>query len=118
LKKNIKDVHQALELVMQLRSKSFEFRKDEFESIKLAEDSHYGFIAQEVEEILPELIGRVNIPNSNDKNGEMLELKTLNYIEMIPLLTRAIQEQQKMIDEQAELILQLKDQMENISSGH
>jgi hypothetical protein len=45
----------------------------------------YGFIAQQVERIIPEVIGR---------NGEY---KTVNYIAVIPILVEALKEQQKRI---------------------
>lgn len=49
--------------------------------------SQYGFIAQEVEQILP------NVVSSTD-NG----LKSVNYIQVIPLLVEAIKEQNTQID--------------------
>jgi hypothetical protein len=49
---------------------------------------HYGFIAQDVEKIYPNLV-------NNSKNG----CKTINYIEIIPLLVAKINAMQKQIDE-------------------
>jgi len=49
---------------------------------------HFGFIAQDVEKIYPELV----------KNSE-LGYKTINYIEIIPLLVSKIHSMQKEIDE-------------------
>jgi len=54
---------------------------------------HYGFIAQEMEKIYPELV---------DNNGA--GQKTINYIELIPLLVLKINEMQKEIDELKEHI--------------
>jgi len=51
-------------------------------------EKHFGFIAQEVEEVLPELVRK-------DSQGK----KTLSYNKLIPYLVRAIQEQQKEIEE-------------------
>jgi len=48
--------------------------------------THYGFIAQDVEKIFPELV--------NTSNG----YKTINYIEIIPLLVAKINAMQKQID--------------------
>jgi len=48
---------------------------------------HYGFIAQDVEKIYPELV-------NNSENG----YKTINYIELIPLLVAKINAMQKQID--------------------
>ena len=49
---------------------------------------HYGFIAQEMEKIYPELV----------KNSDF-GYKTINYMEMIPLLVLKINAMQKEIDE-------------------
>ena len=49
---------------------------------------HYGFIAQEIEKLYPELV----------KNSEM-GYKTVNYIELIPILVSKMQEMDKEIKE-------------------
>ena len=48
---------------------------------------HYGFIAQEMETVMPTLV-------SSNSNG----YKSISYIEIIPVLTKAIQEQQTQIE--------------------
>ena len=48
---------------------------------------HYGFIAQDIEKIYPELV-------NTSENG----YKTINYIEIIPLLVAKINAMQKQID--------------------
>ena len=50
--------------------------------------THYGMIAQEVKEVLPELV-------SEDAAGYL----SVNYIELIPLLIQAVKEQQSQIQE-------------------
>jgi hypothetical protein len=54
---------------------------------------HYGLIAQDVEEVYPELISDTN-----------LGFKTVNYIELIPLLLLKMKNMQKEIDELKEQI--------------
>jgi hypothetical protein len=49
-----------------------------------------GFIAQEIQKILPYLV-----QEGTDKD----KLLSLNYVSLIPLLTKAIQEQQAQIEE-------------------
>ena len=48
----------------------------------------YGFIAQEVQEVLPDLV-------HHDEDGQM----SVNYMQIIPWLTAALQEQQKTIED-------------------
>jgi hypothetical protein len=107
LKKNIFELHDALTIIKQLKPTSYEFRLDKFEYIHLSEGKHYGFIAQQLEEVLPELVGSAKLPMSDDKNPPMFEFKTTNTIELIPVLTRAIQEQQAMIEKLQEQVNQL-----------
>jgi len=55
----------------------------------------FGFIAQEVELIYPDAI--YTGPETNDDMPD--NLKTMSYTSLIPILTKAIQEQQEQIDE-------------------
>ena len=50
---------------------------------------HYGFIAQDMEHIFPELV----------QYNDALTLKTINYLELIPLLISKMQKMQMQIDE-------------------
>jgi len=50
---------------------------------------HYGFIAQDMEHIFPDLV----------QYNNTLTLKTINYLELIPLLISKIQKMQMQIDE-------------------
>jgi len=58
----------------------------------------YGFLAQEVEEIIPDIV-------HTDEEGN----KSINYIALIPMLVQSIQELQATVDEQNTVI-------ENLSS--
>lgn len=56
--------------------------------------NHYGFIAQEVKEILPNVV----------EYNEETKLYSVSYTAMIPVLVEAIKEQQKQIEELKQLI--------------
>jgi hypothetical protein len=60
---------------------------------------HYGLIAQEVREVLPEVV--------SESKGEDHTL-SLNYSELVPVLVKAVQEQQSQIKDQAEQIAALE----------
>jgi Chaperone of endosialidase len=49
---------------------------------------HYGFIAQELEQVLPELV--VNKPTTSTHNQHH-QIKAINYLELIPLLVHKVQ---------------------------
>lgn len=86
LKKDIHSIRSGLQYVLALRPVSWRWK-----SAKLNKKVEHGFVAQEVEEILPELV-------YSDKWEDGTERKFLSTKEMIPYLVAAVQEQQKQID--------------------
>ena len=96
LKENVRPIRNALETVLQLRGVEYNFISDEDKI------DHLGFIAQEIEPILPQLV--YPLPDS-DKKG-------LDYQGFIPVLVEAMQEQQKMLTQQAEQIKALQAEIE------
>jgi hypothetical protein len=86
-KKNIETIDSPIEKIMNIKGVSFEWKTSEYKDKGLPEGRHYGVIAQEVEKVLPEIV-------KEGPNGE----KAVSYIELIPILTEAIKEQQKQID--------------------
>ena len=72
--------------LMNLKPSSFSFKND------LSNNIHYGFIAQDLENDYPELI-------QNNPNKMYNNLKSVNYLEIIPLLVHKIQLMQKEINE-------------------
>ncbi|MCK4664411.1 MAG: tail fiber domain-containing protein [Bacteroidales bacterium] len=87
LKTNIVNLDNALEKVLKLRGVSFDWKTKEFAELKLSNEHQIGVIAQEVEELFPELI-------KEDMNG----YKAVSYSKFTPILIEAIKEQQKIIE--------------------
>jgi len=83
LKTNIKEINYGLETVMKLNPKEYDWKKDDRHDI--------GFIAQEVEEVIPEIV--------KDKKHFDKEIKTLDYEKLTAVLIKAVQEQQQQINE-------------------
>ncbi len=82
LKENIRPLERSLEKVLALRGVRFHWKQDSPKTDRI------GFIAQDVEPVLPELVF------TNPTDGFM----GVNYAEMTAVLAEAIEEQQKMID--------------------
>jgi len=82
--------------IMKLIPKQYNYKKDANKKI------HYGFIAQEMEELIPELVSNINVndnENENETENETVEeIKTINYLELIPLLVMKIQELENKIN--------------------
>ncbi len=98
-KKNISTIDNPLAKLMKVRGARFEFRADEFKDYQFAEGPQFGFIAQELENVFPEVV-------KTESNG----YKSVNYSEMIPVLVEALKEQQKQIDELKKEIALLKSE--------
>jgi hypothetical protein len=117
LKENIEDLPTALPVIMQLEPKSYNFQADDFPSLGLDDATHFGFIAQDVEALLPEVVMDVQQPAMYDPAGNELaaavEYKIMNYEMLIPWLAKGMQEQQAIIDVQNDRI----DQLEAIVAG-
>jgi hypothetical protein len=96
-KKNISAIDNALDKLMKVRGTTFEFRTNEFQDYQFAEGPQFGFIAQELENVFPEVV-------KTDRNG----YKSVNYNGMIPILLESIKEQQLQIESQQKQINELK----------
>lgn len=87
LKSNIEEDGISHEEIYKVKTYNYQF-KDDNEGRK-----RHGVMAQEIQELLPELV-------SKDQDGYL----AVNYVDMIPLMLRAIQDQKQTIDAlQAEL---------------
>jgi hypothetical protein len=82
LKDNIETIKNGLEKVLNLNGVTFT-RKDQEDKTKI----HVGLIAQEVEEVIPEIVSEDN-----------LGMKSVAYANMVAVLIEAIKEQQIQID--------------------
>jgi hypothetical protein len=111
-KTNVEDVGDPTTLLSQLIAKRYEYRTEEFPHLGLADGLHWGFIAQEVEQVMPDLVHQVVIPAVLDSLGNethpSLDLRTLNYMGLIPLLVESNKQQQQMLDEQASALNDLQ----------
>jgi hypothetical protein len=94
LKTDVRDIDNAHERVLALRPRSYRFRAD-----ASGERQYYGFIAQELEEVLPDLVHR------ESETG----LRSVSYTEVIPLLVAAHQE----IHQQQQTATQFGEQERN-----
>jgi hypothetical protein len=104
LKTDVNPIVNALDIVNALQPKSFYFDTLNAYGFHFSGQKSYGFIAQEVETILPELVGEETKKAGHDSLGNMVsaayDYKTLNYDAFIGILTKAVQEQQQEIDAQ------------------
>ena len=101
-KENVSPLAYGLNEVAALRPVTFNWANGQDDGL------HYGLIAQEVREVLPEMV-------SGEESGE--GMLGLNYGELVPVLVKAVQEQQAEIDSQAEQIADLETRLAALEGG-
>jgi hypothetical protein len=101
LKKDILPLAYGLTDILKLRPVSYVLKDDKENEVKL------GLIAQEVRKIVPEVV-------SENPSGE--KFLGMNYTELIPVLIKATQEQQALIETQQSEITNLKKELDQIKN--
>ena len=86
-KKNIRELKNRLQKILALRPVDFEWRTKEFPGKNFWEGTFLGFIAQEIEQVFPDLV-------RTDSAG----YKSLDYSKLLAPVVQALQEQDKKIE--------------------
>jgi hypothetical protein len=109
LKENIRPLISPLEKIKNVRGVKFDFistinpdwNESKKNEIEYMDKNRIGFIAQELNEVFPELV----------KYDEKNDAYSVDYIGMIPVLVEAVKEQQSLIEE-------LQYEVENLKSDN
>ncbi len=108
LKTNIKSLDNAMEIINQLQPRTYDFNPDVNSGFALTPNHQYGFISQEVETVLPDVVQEIDGPASIDDDGRVIEsdqkYKAMNYDALIAVLVKAVQEQNNRINDLETLI--------------
>jgi hypothetical protein len=88
-KTNIRPVYNALDKVKALRGVYFNWNKEAFPDKNFGSKDELGFIAQEIENVVPEIVTKDNTKE---------EYRSVKYDKLVALLVEAIKEQQIQID--------------------
>ncbi len=105
LKTNIEPLNLGLETILKLKSYSYNYKSN-------LNRKHYGFIAQEIKDFFPNAIVA-----GAETDSTYLGVR---YDEIVPLLTKGIQEQQQIIDtlkQQINMLLIVNKSKENIGEN-
>lgn len=81
LKADLAGIDDALGKILRLNGMSFRWRTEDYPDRGLPDGRHYGLVAQEVEEVLPEVVGH----GPGDE-------KALAYSELIPVLVESVKQ--------------------------
>lgn len=119
-KKDIMPFDDALSMLSKIKVVSYEFDIEKFPFVGFSSDKQVGFIAQDLKEIYPTSVAEKYIALMGGKEAKLkteidLEFEkylTVDYDKFIPILTKAIQEQQHIIESQDERIKELERKIE------
>jgi trimeric autotransporter adhesin len=99
LKTNIRDLSYGLESIMRLEPVSFTWKDEKEGKIRL------GLIAQDVEKVINEVV---------DKGNDPSQTLGINYSELVPVLIKGIQEQQRQIESVRQENSELKSELNSL----
>lgn len=102
LKTNVIGINNGLNKIMQLKPVNYD-KKISLDSAATVNEN--GFIAQELQKVMPELVSQ-----GKDKD----KLLSVNYTAIIPVLTKAVQEQQKIIEQNQATIQKQQEQINEL----
>ena len=91
LKENVTNLTGSLDKIKQLRGVNFTWKEP-----SRGTDNNIGFIAQEVEPIIPEIVEDGGLPDNEDGEAAM---KTVSYEHLVPHLVEAIKELEARVKE-------------------
>lgn len=113
-KKNIKSIDKGLDLVLGLRPVTYQWKKCYTAGKGMEENKKYfGFISQEVEKVFPEAVVRKELPVANKK---VSDFRFINQTNFTPVLVKALQEQQALIEKQNIEINKLKEKIKTMEN--
>ncbi|MBC8753205.1 tail fiber domain-containing protein [Kordia sp. YSTF-M3] len=92
LKTDIEDEKNILNKLAQLDAVNYTYKVND--QLNLPQGLQHGFIAQNIEEVFPELVTTIKKPifDKDNKEVDVYEYKAVNYIGMISILTSSLKE--------------------------
>jgi Chaperone of endosialidase len=95
-KQNVLPLTDALAIINQLQPRTFTFDTMQYDFMNFSSKPRYGFVAQEVESILPNVVTEEVEPDIRDTSGNIIHpsfpYKGLEEEELIPFLVSSVQE--------------------------
>lgn len=119
-KKDLQVVESATEVITQLKPKTFYLDSAAYPQFSFDTKQHIGMVAQEVEQVLPNLVVKSTMLAQYDTLGNQtsptVNYKSLNYQELIPLLIAGFNEQQSILSQKDSVIHTLETRLSAIEA--
>ncbi|HTL80938.1 MAG TPA: tail fiber domain-containing protein [Bacteroidia bacterium] len=121
LKTNISSITNASSIISALQPRSFFYDTANVYNMHFSSKKQYGFVAQEIENTLPELVDMSTKPAEYDTLGNVIvpavTYRTLNYNALFGIIVKGMQEQQETVDSLTNVISQIQSQMNSCCSS-
>ena len=95
IKTDIQIMNPQIEKLMNIEIVSYRF-KDEYKEYGFNDGIQYGVIAQDLQKVYPTMVKNKHLPL---KDGDGMNIYMVDYVKLIPIMIKTIQEQQKQIEE-------------------
>lgn len=106
-KREIKPISNASEILSKLEGKTYFWKTEEYKDKGFSTLRQYGFIAQELEKVVPEAV-------ATDENG----YKSVNYDMIIPILVQNAKEQSDEIRDLQKQLDELKETVKSLATAN
>lgn len=120
-KEQINDLNLGLKEVLELNPVSFQWKEEKRNDFIVPRDkrqTHLGFIAQEIQEIIPEIVTTSAWKEYEENPGILVKEPSssigVNYSELIPVLVKSIQEQEEILRTLEEQNKELKKKVKKL----
>jgi hypothetical protein len=104
-KTDVRPLKYGIKELLELNCVRYLWNANDYPEMGFDEGLQFGFIAQEFEKVIPELV-------KSDKEG----YKSIDYVKLTPVLVEAIKEQQKQIESAEQENQQIKSELEELKT--
>ncbi len=119
LKSNIKALPEgsAMSILDALNPQTYTFKRESMPQLNLPSGNQCGFLAEDVEKVLPQLVKEFTTPPLKDEAGNIinpeLTYKAVNYTGLIPYLVQIVKEQKQQLTALTSQVAEMQSQINN-----
>lgn len=125
LKKDIQAYSGAISVIQRLNVVSYNFDLEKYPNAGFPSDRQFGFIAQELKEVVPNAVAEKNVAlnatveamSKEQTDLDFQKFYTVDYTKLIPIAIEAIQEQQAIIESQNARIEALEKSLQELKDA-
>jgi len=117
-KTNVQPMQGGLAALEQVQPRTFEYLTNQFRMFELPTGVQPGVVAQELQQVLPQLVTDVTFPEQRDSLGNVVtaafDYKAVNYVGFTPYLISAVQELAGITEAQQATISTLQNELSTL----